>query len=440
MTDSTSPSARTHSRTVLFLIFLIPCVIILAVGGYWMFLRMDLRGRLASLRDKGIPTSVQELNVYHTIPQGKPNTTEAWQKAILATQMALASPAANSLPIIGTSTSPIPPPGEEWSQLDESRQFLLHHPEKLKAIEDAINPPGYVRFPEDYHAGLETVLDEIKSIRNAARLLELDAYVQAHDGNHQKALQDLRGIFLASEVLRYEPLIISQLVRYGLLVQGGRVLELILPSSHWKDEELKSLRDLIASFDNQSGLQRVVDGELALILDHMDRTYPEPLRLVYKLAVLDRDVIVREHLEKPWPNYHEMAKRSADRVQSRLVNRLAPAILYYYFTSTDAIELWMDAKTRVIARQRSMIALIDAQRFRLREGRLPASLEELDAAFPLENSENADFRTDPYDGKPLKLIANDNGIIIYSIGEDGADDAGQVQGEKPKDIGYTLPR
>jgi hypothetical protein len=50
---------------------------------------------------------------------------------------------------------------------------------------------------------------------------------------------------------------------------------------------------------------------------------------------------------------------------------------------------------------------------------------------------------DPFDGKPLRIKAMPDGIVVYSIGKDRTDDGGHIgmQPEDlalPKDIGFRL--
>jgi hypothetical protein len=67
---------------------------------------------------------------------------------------------------------------------------------------------------------------------------------------------------------------------------------------------------------------------------------------------------------------------------------------------------------------RSAAVGIACERYRLKQGRWPESLAKLVPdylpAVPL----------DPYDGKPLKMKSLDDGVVIYSVGEDGADKGG----------------
>ena len=48
---------------------------------------------------------------------------------------------------------------------------------------------------------------------------------------------------------------------------------------------------------------------------------------------------------------------------------------------------------------------------------------------------------DPFDGKPLRLLKTADAMTIYSVGEDLADNGGQVvppKKDRAPDIGFTL--
>ncbi len=72
-----------------------------------------------------------------------------------------------------------------------------------------------------------------------------------------------------------------------------------------------------------------------------------------------------------------------------------------------------ETSARHRAELRCAITGLAAERFRLAHGRWPRSLDELAPRFL------AAVPPDPYDGKPLKLSAFDDGILIYSVGRHG---------------------
>jgi len=93
---------------------------------------------------------------------------------------------------------------------------------------------------------------------------------------------------------------------------------------------------------------------------------------------------------------------------------------------------------RAIGALRSTKLALACERFRLRHGQFPESIEQLVPDFldavPL----------DPFDEAPLRFRATDEGVVIYTIGEDLTDDGGSLrrrEGEKQcRDFGFELLR
>ena len=71
-------------------------------------------------------------------------------------------------------------------------------------------------------------------------------------------------------------------------------------------------------------------------------------------------------------------------------------------------------------------------------GRLPSSIEELVPDYLQA------VPSDPFNGEPMRFVVTDDGIVIYSVGEDGEDDGGVValQETRPRlpDVGFRLLR
>jgi hypothetical protein len=94
-----------------------------------------------------------------------------------------------------------------------------------------------------------------------------------------------------------------------------------------------------------------------------------------------------------------------------------------------------DASLRTTAQLRCAVVGLAVERFRMKKGRWPQSLDEIPkdilAAIPL----------DPFDGKPLKFVKRDDGVTIYSVGMDEVDNGGNVGSQKiapGTDIGFRL--
>jgi hypothetical protein len=104
-----------------------------------------------------------------------------------------------------------------------------------------------------------------------------------------------------------------------------------------------------------------------------------------------------------------------------------------------AVARAMEATLSEIAHIRTAEAAVAAERYRLARGRWPESLEDLVGGF-IEA-----IPTDPYTGDAIKLKADGEGLVVYSVGENGVDDGGDLkdrtdaQGHsRPADIGFQL--
>jgi hypothetical protein len=77
-----------------------------------------------------------------------------------------------------------------------------------------------------------------------------------------------------------------------------------------------------------------------------------------------------------------------------------------------------------------------AERYRLGHGAFPERIEQLVPEYLSEVPE------DPFDGEPLRYVITEEGVVIYSIGEDLVDDGGQVvhdpETHEMRDAGFRL--
>jgi hypothetical protein len=88
------------------------------------------------------------------------------------------------------------------------------------------------------------------------------------------------------------------------------------------------------------------------------------------------------------------------------------------------------------ARGRCAVAALAAERYRLRHGTWPESLAALvPELLPAVSA-------DPFDGRPLRYRKLADGVVIYSVAEDGTDDGGKLNDSHPPppgtDVGFRL--
>jgi hypothetical protein len=85
---------------------------------------------------------------------------------------------------------------------------------------------------------------------------------------------------------------------------------------------------------------------------------------------------------------------------------------------------------------RCAVAALAVERYRLARGAWPPDLAAVVPAFLKE------VPLDPYDGRPLRYRRGADGVVVYSLGPDGADDQGALdRSSKPpdgSDVGFQL--
>lgn len=91
---------------------------------------------------------------------------------------------------------------------------------------------------------------------------------------------------------------------------------------------------------------------------------------------------------------------------------------------------------RLLAELEAARTAIACERFRRKNGSFPVSLDVLVPEF-LEA-----VPADPFDGMPLRLVMTEEGVIVYSIGENGIDDGGLERPNpnvrSPQDLRFRL--
>lgn len=86
--------------------------------------------------------------------------------------------------------------------------------------------------------------------------------------------------------------------------------------------------------------------------------------------------------------------------------------------------------SRSLALLRCTRVALASEEYRLATGKFPSSIEEILPKFL------SAILQDPFDGQPLRILNHDEGIVIYSIGEDMRDDGGQLERKYRKEKGW----
>jgi hypothetical protein len=305
----------------------------------------------------------------------------------------------------------------------------------VELLLEAAKKPGCY-FEHDYgRPSIDMLLTELKQLRDAARLLALDARVQADQGELGESFERIDAMFAMAEHAGSEPILISMLVAAAIdrqaldtmqnLVEGRAIpaeavnrLDLNSPLSYRRlyERSLRMEEAFAASVFCDVALGELSFAELEGGAPSGAMTWLAPL---YRVFLLPRDLAAyREHILKSGElarlPYHE-AKLDWDALGDGsdaeqggpLTVLLLPALSRASLAAAQADAL------------RRLAGMADAVlRYRNQHGRLPEQGDELVPEFLRRTLR------DPFDGEPLRMRRDEADILLYSIGPDGVDDEG----------------
>jgi hypothetical protein len=347
------------------------------------------------------------------------------------------------------------PTPERWTP--EERALLET---ELKSVQPAVEsarglallPKG--RFPLHYaHNPILTLLPDQQEARRVVGLLAFDAGLRADAGDMKGAVQSCRAAFHAAAALSDEPTLISQLIRMACVAVSCGAAERVLAQGEPDPKDLEELQQDLEREDAHNGLLAALRGERATLHEvfALVESGEVPVKGLFAglgggespqdrfLPWLTQNEVRAEHplllslmtrrIEAAAGPVHEQAE--PDRVFDAEVKAL-PARARLTRLLLPALSKISDAYRRQHAQVRCLMAAVAAERYRRAHGTWPKALGELSPAFL------AAVPLDPYDGAPLRYKRLAGGIVVYSLGPDGADNGGTLDRENPIRPGTDL--
>lgn len=417
------------------------------------------------IRVTGEPLDGPGLNSFYRVPQNENDLTSLYLQALAPFLEGQGNQAfwqdARPLPIVGESTTPIPPPGQPWAELEASQALIEKYQTSVDLLHEAGRQQGSVRYPVDFNAGYGALLPHAQAVRSASRFLSLDLQVSLHTEDRTRAVDSLVAMLKVGESLKDEPINISQLVRmavFGIFVQD---LQIYLEHGSPTDEDLARLQAALSEVDFPGALTRALQGERAMayqtvatsdlktmqslssgggptpaVMDWLPKNQTvaqiRPGDSAMVLITLTEMVEASRH---PFPKAAEEAAAADARLKAFFAKDQQQLPWDRHVLTQmllPALSRTFSATAERTATHRASIAMLAVERHRLaHSGQLPERLDDLVpdllATAPI----------DPFDGQSLRLVQTENGYVVYSVGPDNKDDQGNVgvQGQKGLDIG-----
>jgi hypothetical protein len=292
-------------------------------------------------------------------------------------------------------------------------------------------------FDLPYDQGALMLVPHVNGMLTIARILSPKILLETRRGAAQNAWQSVELALRMANALRDEPVLVSAMVRIALYQMALASVRTAAESFPPDDEIAARLAPLIAAADDLQPVLLAYNGEhlffgewlfdqnnaQRLIQDAMDVGGPglEPRYLAWLLSY--RPARQAEHaaylrvlkqstddLSLPLskaPCTPEPERTMQDRWYGGVLHSFAPA-----FSRVRVTTAKLQANARVT---QTGLAL---HRHKAAHGAYPATLAEVDPQFLAETL------LDPFTGQPLVYRTDGDGFILYSLGENLADDGG----------------
>lgn len=416
---------------VLVLIFLFMAA--LAAG--WFSARQRVRAELDRIRAAGEPVTAEDLEHFYRTPPTDLDATQLWLKAISTFDSPEFAADAKGLPIVDETAQAPPPLDEAWPQQPMVEALLGNYRESLETMHRAAELGGAARYPVNFERGYEMLLPHAQRLRNAGRLLELEAETRARRQDRGGTIESIAAIHAAARSLEHEPILVSQLVRLALDGIARGQLQRRLSDTRFTDDELAALDRQLTAIDYSEVFARGVAGErvCGLMVFHDPKSLgdqaPPALSGLFRSSdqavylQVTRKMMSASHFDGP--RLREAAadaeadlKQLAREPGARLRCPISMLTLPGFSNAVIAIQ-------RGIAGRDTARAAVAIERFRLRHGEPPQTLDAMVPEFLPE------VPSDPFDGKPLRYRMNAEDYLVYSVEADGVEQGGQSTETRP---------
>jgi hypothetical protein len=317
----------------------------------------------------------------------------------------------------------------------------------LSAVEQGARRP-VCRFHNDYSNGV-SLHPHLLDLRALTSLVGAKARLEAQAGRPQATWDLVQTQVKLADGMRTEPVLISQIVRLGLLGLSSRTIQALAGTTMPNDQQYERLMGLLDTLDDVHPLVAAIDGERLLMGEWLftlpkvqlykelrqffpSDYWPESLQRLRLLRMTFKPFFLNDHaallqymreyarsFEQPYSvERRDNLEKKWSQTLSRhaLTGYLAPAL-----SRIRVIHCRAAADIRIT---RTGLALLH---YRDSHGGFPPTLDTLGLRDV----------SDPFTGKPLLYRIEDKGFVLYSVGEDLKDNAGtprnRQRGKQPAD-------
>ena len=313
-----------------------------------------------------------------------------------------------------------------------------------------------------------TGLPHLEQCRNPVLLLVYEALRRNQKGDAKSALTACRAALNVARSIGEEPIYLSQLVQIGYCVGVCLAIERTLGQGEPSPKDLNALQKLLETQDafpalliaargERAALHKVFEGiergEISVAeLEGLTRGGPPEVadRLKDTLISLWRMDTREDHalflsLMTQYVKAAQLPMHEQAAAEEKIEQEVRTQVAVNNLPGTTALitRLLLPAVSRmgVVFRRehaylRCMVVALAAERYRREKKTWPDNIDQLCPQFL------ASVPFDPFDGKPLRYRRVQDGVVIYSVGQDVTDNGGNLDRDHPilrgVDFGFRL--
>lgn len=301
-----------------------------------------------------------------------------------------------------------------------------------------------------------TSYGRVQELRTVMRALGFQARVHAQEGNFGAAWQSLTRMLLAARSIGDDCATVPLLVRMAGTSILAQNTEIVLAMGPTEDNHLQLLQNLVKLESQESLFYRLLRGERAFV----DRCHEELsagiisysnlagasglsegsfggllgeyyLRFSYG-SIMSRRAQYLRHFNRIQSQLAESPDNTITLlIQEEGMHKVSHPLVREQIELTYRLA---KAYASYAAKLRCLLVVLALERYRLRHGAWPKSLDDLVPEF-LEA-----VPLDPFDGQPLRYATPPEGRVVYSVGMDRSDNGGVIAATSRKntDMGLRL--
>lgn len=406
-----------------------------------------LKNRLQDMQSRGYPVTIKDLERLYNLPAGAQNAADVYIAAF-SKYKKWDRDAMRAIPIAGRASMPARTEPLDDQTRQHVKRFLSDNEQALSLLHKAALIE-HCRYPNDLKKVSNPIRYRRFDIGNdaqlAVNLLRLEALIASENKDFDKFLATISACLALARSFN-GPLMIHRETHNTVLRRTYGSIRLAINRIPLMDEQLVRLSALVKESDDDKGFKKALLTELCLELHKFiaplsevsERIGEQEKSLMRKLIIsrmlgfnsrhaLDHIDLMQKSidaLELPDPDRFKAFEAVRQSVPKN--NKQGRYII------REVLILEREIERQAMARL--ILTALAVERYRLAEGHLPKSLDNLVPAYMETVPE------DPFDGENLRYRRLKTGFVVYSVNDDLSDNGGaKINPNKLDPSGKLLP-